>query len=149
MLTIFWNPNGLHLIYRMPQREKSSTRYYVDNILTPICQRLIPAGKCKLVIHTDNSPCHIANVVLGFVSQIKVRFAPHPSYSPDIAPPDLFLFGDLKRELRGLRFQTGEELPVEMRQLVGEISPETLLDVFHDWISWYESLIASDENYFE
>jgi hypothetical protein len=33
--------------------------------------------------------------------------------------------------------------------LVGEISHETLLDVFHDWIAWCESMIASDRNYFE
>jgi hypothetical protein len=67
-LTIFWNPNGLHLIDAMPKSEKYGTRYYVDNILTPVCQRLIQAGKCKLVIHADNSPCHTANVVLCFVS---------------------------------------------------------------------------------
>jgi hypothetical protein len=78
MLTLFWNPNGLHLTDMMPKREKHSARYYVDNILTPICQRLIPAGKCKLVIHTNNSPCHTANVALDFVSPRKVRFTPHP-----------------------------------------------------------------------
>jgi hypothetical protein len=33
--------------------------------------------------------------------------------------------------------------------LVGQVSPETLLDVFHDWIPWRESLIASHGNYFE
>jgi hypothetical protein len=149
MLTIFRNPKGLHLIDAMPRREKCSARYYAGNILTPICQRLIPAGQCKLVIHTDNSPCHTANGVLDFVSQRKVRFAPHPPYSPDIAPSDFFLFGDLKRQLRGSRFQTDEELLVEIRKLVGEISPKTLLDVLHDWISWCKSLIANYGNYCE
>jgi hypothetical protein len=38
---------------------------------------------------------------------------------------------------------------VEIQKLVGRISPETLLVVFHDWISWCERLIASDGNYFE
>jgi hypothetical protein len=56
----------------------------------------------------------------------------------------LFLFGDLKRELRGFRFQISEELLVEIRKLAAEISPENLLDVFHDWISWCESLTAGD-----
>jgi hypothetical protein len=71
MLTIFWNLNGLHLIDAMPKREKYSPRYYVDNTLIPICQQVIAAGKCKLVIHADNSPCHTANVVLDFVPQKK------------------------------------------------------------------------------
>jgi hypothetical protein len=47
MLKIFSNPKGTHLIDAMPKREKHSTRYYVDNILTVICQRLIPAGQGK------------------------------------------------------------------------------------------------------
>jgi transposase len=130
MLTIFWNPNGLHLIDAIPKREKYSTRCYVDNILIPICQRLIPADKYKLVIHADNSPCPTASVVLDFVSQRKVHLPRIPQYSPDIAPSDIFLFGDLKRDLRSSRFQTGEELLVEIRKLVGGISPEILLEVF-------------------
>jgi hypothetical protein len=72
-----------------------------------------------------------------------------PYIPPDIAPSDFFLFGDLKHELRGPRFQTGKKLLVEIRKLIGEISPEALLDVFHDWTSWCENLIASDGNYFE
>jgi hypothetical protein len=86
MLVIFWDPNGRHLIDVMPKREKYSPRYYIDNILTPFCQRLNPAGKCKFVIHADNTPCHTANVVLDFASQRKVRFDPHSLYYPDIAP---------------------------------------------------------------
>jgi hypothetical protein len=105
MLRIFWNPNGLPLIDAMPKREKSSTRYYVENILTPICQRLILGGKCKLVIHTDNSPCHTASVVFDFVLQRKVRFTSHFPCSPDTAPSDFFLIGDLKRELPALVFR--------------------------------------------
>jgi hypothetical protein len=110
MLPIGWNLHGFHLI---------------DNSLTPICQRLIPAGKGKLVIHTDNSRCRTPKVVLDFMSQRKVRFAPHPPYSPDLAPSDSFLFDYLKRELRGSLCQTAEELLAEVRELVGGISPET------------------------
>jgi transposase len=86
MLTIAWNPNGFHLIDAIPKVEKRSARYQINNITTPICQRLIPAGKRKLIIHPDNSRRHTANVVLDFVSQRKVRFAPHPPGSPDITP---------------------------------------------------------------
>jgi hypothetical protein len=99
ILTIAWNPNGFHLIDAMPKGEKHSVRYHVNNITTPICQRLIPADKCKLVNHPDNSQCHTAKVVLEFVSQRKVRFARHPSDSPDIAPSDFSLFVCWKREL--------------------------------------------------
>jgi hypothetical protein len=109
---------------------------------------LIPAGKRKFVIHAGNFLCHTAKVVLDFLWQ-KVRFVPHPPYFPDIALSAFFLFGDLKRELRASRFQTAEELLAELQKLMCEISPETLLDVFHDWMAWCESLNPNDGNYFE
>jgi hypothetical protein len=57
----------------------------------------------QLVIHTDSSPYHTANVVLDFVSQRKIRFAPHPPNSPDIAPSD-FSFWWLKPRAARLSF---------------------------------------------
>jgi hypothetical protein len=149
MLTIARNLNAFHLIDAIPKGEKHSARYHVNNITTPICQRLIPAGKRKLIIHPDNSRCHIAKVVLDCVPQRKVRFAAYSPDYPDIAPSDFLLFVCLKGELRGSRFQTAEELPGKARKLMGEISPETLVDVFHDWIARCKSVIAIDDNYFE
>jgi histone-lysine N-methyltransferase SETMAR len=146
MLTIVWDPNGFHLIDAMPKGEMHSARHHVNNILTSICQRLILAGKRKLAIHPDNSRCHTAKVVLDFVSQRKARFVPHPPDSPDITPSDFFLFVALKRELRVSRFQTAEELPAKVRKLVSEISSETLLEVFHDWIARCENVIVIHGN---
>jgi hypothetical protein len=51
--------------------------------------------------------------------------------------------------MRGARLQTAEELLAEIQKMMGEISPEPLLDVFHDWIARYESVITSDGNCFE
>jgi transposase len=149
MLTIVWNTRGFHVIDAMPRGETFSARYYIDHILTPICRRLIPTGRRKLVIHADNSRCHTAKVVLDFVSQNGVRVAPHPPYSPDIAPSDFFLFGYLKHELRGSCFHIVEELLAGVRALLSQISPETLLGVFDEWIARCERVIANDGDYFE
>ena len=35
---------------------------------------------------------------------------PHPSYSPDLASSDYWLFADLKRMLKGKRFGSNEEV---------------------------------------
>jgi hypothetical protein len=147
MLTIAWNSNDFHLIDAMPKGEKHGARYHINNITTPICQPLIPAGQRKFVIYPDDSQCHNAEVVFDFLSQRKVRFALHPPDFPDLAPSDLFLFVCLKRELRGSYFQTAEELPGKVRKLVGEISPETLLDVFmagsHGAKVWPELMVST------
>jgi hypothetical protein len=55
LLIIIWNPNDFSLIDAMHKGQKYSARYYLDNILTPICQRLIPTVKHQLVIHADTS----------------------------------------------------------------------------------------------
>ncbi|UYV69828.1 hypothetical protein LAZ67_7000903 [Cordylochernes scorpioides] len=34
----------------------------------------------------------------------------HPAYSPDLAPSDYFLFGLLKKELKGKRFDSDEDV---------------------------------------
>jgi hypothetical protein len=149
MLTIAWDPKGFHLIDAMIKGEKRSASLHSNNIIIPICQRLILAGRCKLVIHPDNSPCLTAKVVLDFVSQRKVRFARHPPDSPDIAPSGFFLFVYLKGQLRGSHFQTAKELPAKVRELMGKISTETLLEVFHDWTACCENVTAIDGNYFE
>jgi hypothetical protein len=78
------------------------------------------------------------------VSQGKVQLAPLPPYSTERASSNFSLFDHLQRKLRGSLLQTAKELLAEVRKLMGEISPETLLDVFHDWIAWCESVIASD-----
>jgi hypothetical protein len=88
LLTTVWNPNDFRLIDAMPKGEKHIARYYVDNVLTPIGQRLIPTGKRKLVLQANNSRCHITKVILDFFPQTKVRFTPHRPYSSDIAPSD-------------------------------------------------------------
>jgi hypothetical protein len=149
MLTIAWNQNGIRLIHAFPEGEQYSARYDIDNSRTPICQRSIPAGKRKSVIHVADFRCHTAKVVLNFVSQRKVRFAPRPPYSRAVTLSALFRFGYLKRELGASRFQTAEELLPEVQKLVGEISPETLMGLFHDWIARRESVTGNDGNCFE
>jgi hypothetical protein len=70
--------------------------------LIPICQRLIPAGKCRFVIHADNSRCHPAKVGLEVVSQRKIRFAPH----------------EPQKALRRGAFNVDEELPMWAKKVV-------------------------------
>src|SRR5215469_18519396 len=41
---------------------------------------------------------------------------PHPSFSPDLAPPDYHLFGFVKDQLRGQRWETTEAIQKAVRQ---------------------------------
>lgn len=62
-----------------------------------------------------------------------MKRAPQPTYSPDIAPSDLFLFVYIKSKLNGQHFDSVESLLEEILEIISEISKETLKKVFEDW----------------
>jgi hypothetical protein len=64
----------------------------------------------------------------------KMKKAPHPPYSPDLAPPDCFLFGHVKRNLIGYRAENLSELLVRIQVILRAIPSETLVEVFLQWI---------------
>jgi hypothetical protein len=79
----------------------------------------------------------------------KGAICPHLPHSSDLALFNFFLFGHLKRELRGSFLQRAEGLLVEVRKSVGQISCDTSLSVFRERIARYELVIRSNGDYFE
>ena len=58
----------------------------------------------------DNAPAHTAPIVTEFLESEKVNVLPHPSFSPDLAPCDYFLFPELKFHLSGKRYKSRNAL---------------------------------------
>ncbi|UYV75132.1 hypothetical protein LAZ67_12002594 [Cordylochernes scorpioides] len=58
-------------------------------------------------LHHDNAPAHTAFLVTSYLTRIGVEVLPQPPYSPDMSPPDYFLFPkviqDLKHWKKGYR----------------------------------------------
>jgi hypothetical protein len=48
----------------------------------------------------DNAPAHKAASVYQFLTQKMLKPLYHPPYSPDLSPPDYFLFPKLKMNLK-------------------------------------------------
>jgi hypothetical protein len=59
-----------------------------------------------------------------------MKQAPHPLYSPDLAPLDFVLFSCGKEKLMGYRAETRSEVLVCIRVILAEIPLETLNAVF-------------------
>jgi histone-lysine N-methyltransferase SETMAR len=53
---------------------------------------------------------------LKAIAKIGWEVLPHPSYSPDLAPSNYHLFGFVKDQLRGQRFETREVIQKAVRQ---------------------------------
>jgi hypothetical protein len=58
----------------------------------------------------------------------------HQPYSPDIAPPDFWLFGHVTNSLAGRAFDESEQLLEEITELLDEIQPAELEVVFSHWV---------------
>lgn len=69
-------------------------------------------GKLRrgVLLHQDNAPVHTSQVAMAAVQECGYELLPHPPYSPDLAPSDYHLFGNLKKHLRGQRFDDDDEL---------------------------------------
>lgn len=65
--------------------------------------------KGVLILH-DNAPVHTAFKARSSLNKNGFTEINHPAYSPDLAPCDYFLFKNLKKNLRGRRFSTDEEM---------------------------------------
>jgi hypothetical protein len=82
--------------------------------------------------HADNVRPHVSTRVKQYLEDHSLRTAPHPPYSQDLAPSDLFLFGYVKRALQGSEFQTVEEFLAVVAGILNEIPTETLISTFHE-----------------
>jgi hypothetical protein len=61
-------------------------------------------------IHRDNATAHKTLCVKQFLAQKSNIEMEHPSYSPDLAPNDIWLFPKIKSFLKGRRFRDTEKI---------------------------------------
>ena len=113
MATVFWDSEGILLIdYK--DKGVSITGQYYASILERLKESIKEKRRGKLtkgvlLLH-DNAPVHKSRVALAALHNVGFDILDHPPYSPDLAPSDYYLFPKLKKELRGKKFSTDEEV---------------------------------------
>ncbi|KAI6655380.1 hypothetical protein LOD99_2215 [Oopsacas minuta] len=68
---------------------------------------------CVLLQH-DNARSHVSSKTIAAIDDSGFECLPHPPYSPDLAPSDYWLFGEMKRPLGGKRFEDFKRLEYEI-----------------------------------
>jgi histone-lysine N-methyltransferase SETMAR len=138
MLTIVWNPSGI------PHCESPSKGWQIQRTVLyeqyPYSYlRLEKTGRGKgpnkLWVHANNARPHNAQVSTDFIAFNPMKQAPHPPYSPDLAPTDFFLFGDVTRKLIGYHAESPSELLIRIRDILSDIPREPLNAVFLEWMA--------------
>ena len=98
----------------LPDGKTVSAEFY-EVVIYRLLKRIhpvLPAAFCCrdfFLLH-DNAPAHKAASVCQFLIQKNVTTLYHPSYSPDLSPPDYFLFPKLKMRLKGLQYADVAEI---------------------------------------
>jgi histone-lysine N-methyltransferase SETMAR len=113
MRTIIWNPRGFRLIKVLEKGRKFNAGYYITEMLEPFSQgRSIEAAgnERKLLVHADNARRHTAKLSNQYFKENRMKLAPHPPYSADLALSDFCLFGYVNRCIAGLSFEDADQL---------------------------------------
>ena len=71
-------------------------------------------------------PDHTSQVAMTTVNECEFEILPHLPYSPDMAPPDFYLFPKLKSHLRGT--QPGSNVRKKMDKVQESIQSSTTPD---------------------
>ena len=101
------------------------------------------------MLHHDNAPPYDSLFIREFLAKQETIVVLQPTYSPDLAPADFFLFPKLKSTLKGRRFQTVEEMKENSLQDLRAIPRNTFQDAFQNCIKCWERCINSRGKYFE
>jgi hypothetical protein len=78
-----------------------------------------------------------------------MKSAPHPLYSPDLAPSDFYLFGYVKRCLAGFSFEDADQLLAAVEGVLEAIEKVTLQAIFLEWMDRLRKCITTNGEYTE
>ena len=136
-ITVVWNTSGFHVVAALPKGLKFNAECDTRGILQEILNWREEQGvgsTRKLSVHADNARFQTAKVSMDFLEANSMNKAPHPAYSPDLVPSDFSIFGDVKRQLNGCSFESGDDLFTAIRHILHGSDRPTLISVFHEWM---------------
>jgi [histone H3]-lysine36 N-dimethyltransferase SETMAR len=113
------------LIESIPLESGASVNadWYVNNCLFQVfdvvSQRREKTELRGLILHDENARPHRAWITNEFLAKNRVESYQNPPYSPDLSPCDFFLFGRLKSQLRGIRFNDDNEMLRALDSAIG------------------------------
>jgi len=125
MLTSFWDAKSLlYTEFLTNGLTVNSDRYCAT--LRSLKQRIhrIRPERNTFLLHHVNASSHCSAQTQNVMISLKFTVAPHPPYSQDLAPSDLWLFPKLKETLKGQHFSSDAEVEPAVCKWISN-QPET------------------------
>ena len=133
MGTVFWDAEGLILVEFLERGQTITAARYVQTL-----HKLLRAlrdkrrGRNIIILH-DNARPHAARLTSEAIAKMGWDVLPHPSCSPDVAPSDYHLFGFIKNQLRGQRYETTEAIQKAVLQCLRVAGTESTAGEFSNF----------------
>ena len=93
----------------------------------------------------DNAPVHNSILVTDYLTKMGIKTVPHPSYSPDLAPCDFWLFP----KLRGCHYETIEEMKEAVTKVIDTLTQEDFHGAFQKLLERYSRCIGAGGDFFK
>jgi hypothetical protein len=106
------------------------------------------AAQWKVNLHFDNSRCNIARSVTDEMTKLRCKRVAYPTYSPDRAIYDFYLFSRLKDKLVGLHADDNAELLREVQGIVRVIDRTEINNAFGHWIERCQWVATNKAEYY-
>ena len=153
MITVIWGVSGICVLDMLPHDTTFNSEYFINNIVNEFvsCKAVqrVRTSHRKVWLHLDNCRVHNSKESNECFKANNIHRAPHPPYSPDIAPSDFFLFGYTKDKLKGRRFKSPDDIFEEIHSIISHISKEKLISVYTNWIKRCKRVIELNGDYFD
>lgn len=111
--------------------------------------RVRPEIRSSWRLHHENAPSHTTFVVNSNLTRISVSTVPQPSYSPNVAPADFFLFPRVKRELKGKHLETLDNIQRTTTRCLNSIPQSGFQRAYDAWKTRWQRCIDAGGDYFE
>ena len=145
----FFDSTGMIYIHWVPTGQTVYKEYCVE-VLREFRKRfhrkrpaLFKSGQWHF--QQDNAPVYNSILVTDYLT----KTVPQPPYSPDLAPCDFWLFSKLKKNLRGCRYETIEELKEAVTKIIDTLTQEDFHGAFQKLLKRCNKCIAAGGDYFE
>ncbi|GFW47179.1 uncharacterized protein TNCV_56321 [Trichonephila clavipes] len=103
----------------------------------------------RWMLHLDGASAQTTNLVQQFLTKQRTIQVAYSPYSPDMSPPEFFLFPKIKTTLIGHRFQDIETIKQNSTQQLQVIPKSEIQKCFEDWKHRWAKRVTANRAYVE
>ena len=103
----------------------------------------------KVILHHENARSHVAKPVKTYLETLKWEVLSHPSYFPDIAPSDYYLFRSMAHGLSDQQFCSYEDIEKLLDSWIASKDEHFYRNDIRSLVERWAEVVANNGQYFK